>query len=208
MNEVNTVPGAAVDAKADAIRNLRDFHQTAKRVRLPYVLIDGTLLGAFRDGDFCEGDEDDIDIGVLSEDYELVETLELHLKKRGFQVDDHFYFGDRLEGVKLKRGASHFDVVRISHHPTEPECYSVGRVVRKTPRGNIMDAIAFVYPEHHHFGFDTIEFYGMNFRIPADPEGFLSVRYGDWRTPVTRASGFNWYEQGHRSIRDSYPPIL
>lgn len=207
MNEINTTPEAAVDAKADAIHNLRTFHRAARDIGLSFVLMDGTLLGAYRDQDFCEGDEDDIDVGVVSDDFERVSELERILEAQGFSAD-HFIYRDRIEGVKLARGASHVDVVRISHHPELPECYNLGRVVRKRNGSNVADVLAFVYPEHHHAGTDRLKFQGMTFRVPADPEGFLTVRYGDWRTKVTRAAGFNWYEQGRASIRNEYPPII
>jgi len=188
-----------MELKEQAIANLKRFYWAAKQVELPFCLMDGTLLGAVRDGDFCPGDEDDLDVGVMDADYHIVDGLVGLLKPQGFEAYKPLILKGKVEGFGLKRGASHFDVIRVNHHPERPECYNVGR----GPNG----LMAFVYPSKHHEGFEEIEFYGMKLNVPADPEGFLTARYGDWRTEIRRPE-FNWYEQSERSsIREDYDAL-
>lgn len=186
--------------KEQAIANLRDLHAAAERIGLRWCLLDGTLLGAVRDGDLCPGDEDDIDIGVMDADYDRTPELVAELLPLGFTQYKPLVFRGRVEGFGLGRGGSHFDVIRVNHHPRRAECYNLGRIVRK----GIMRFMAFVYPDKHHKSFGEIELYGMRLNTPADPEGFLTARYGDWRTPIPRPE-FVWYEQANRdSIREDY----
>jgi hypothetical protein len=196
----------ALTGKEEAVANLTDFHRVAGEIGLSYCLMDGTLLGALRDGDFCENDWDDIDIGILSKDYDRTGILIRAMAPLGFTVFKTLFYKSavcregRIEGIGLIRGTSHFDLIRVCHHPTRPECYNLG----SGPKGHM----AFVYPDKHYATFGTVEFYGMTFRTPADPEGFLTARYGDWRTEIRRPA-FQWYEQSNRaSIRDDYDILI
>lgn len=184
------------EVKRQAIANLQVWHEAATLEQLDYCLMDGTLLGAVRDGDFCPGDEDDLDVGVLDKDYNRVDKVLARLVPLGFQKYKPLVFRGRLEGFGFKRGKSHFDIIRVNHHPTRDECYNIGR--------RSGELLAFVYPAKHHASFGEIEFYGMKIKTPADPEDFLTARYGDWRTPILRP-GFRWYDQSNRdSIREDY----
>lgn len=200
--------------KDDAYRNLADLHEVAEAMQLPFYLMDGTLLGIVRDGDLCPGDEDDIDIGIPSAEFDRVLYLCEFMEARGFTVTERFEYkrargctpegGSMIEGIKLKRGRSHFDLIRIHRHPERDECYNLGR----RDDGHVL---AFVYPGHHHQqGLDEIavvRFLERDWSTPLDPEGFLTARYGDWRTPIPR-NEFSWYTQSNRdSIRDEYDQL-
>lgn len=184
--------------KTDAINNLRDLHRVAGEIGLRFVLMDGTLLGAIRDGDFCPGDEDDIDIGVSDAEYSKTAELVAKMKPLGFEKYKSFMIRGKVEGFGLRRGESHFDVIRVNRHPSRPECYNFGR----TLGGKKL--LAFVYPAHHHAGTDTVTLHGMDFLTPADPEGFLWHRYGDWKTPINRPKFVWWEDANKESIRYDY----
>ena len=116
----------------------------------------------------------------------IVDAVVALLKPRGFVAYKPLEFKGKVEGFGLKRGESHFDVIRVNHHPKRDEAYNLGRCH--------LGLMAFVYPGKHHRGFEEIEFHGMKFKTPADPEGFLTARYGDWRTEIRRPE-FNWFEK-------------
>ena len=58
------VPPCLNKEKAKVI--LLELHELFNTLRLPFFLIEGTCLGAYRDKDFCNGDKD-IDIGLKHE---------------------------------------------------------------------------------------------------------------------------------------------
>ncbi len=186
--------------------NLKALHRVAGEMGLTFCLMDGTLLGAIRDGGFCANDWDDIDIGILSADYDRTAEMVRRMEPLGFDVFKQLFYKStvcregRIEGFGLRRGKSHFDVIRVCHHPTRPECYNIGG----GPRGYL----AFVYSSKHHDSFEEISFYGMECKAPADPEGFLTERYGDWKTEVARPA-FKWFDQSNRaSIREDYDVLI
>ena len=181
-----------------AVANLKDFHSVAGDIGLRFCLMDGTLLGAVRDGDFCPGDEDDIDVGVLDRHYDKTELLVEKMKPLGFERYKSFILKGKVEGFGLRRGASHFDVIRINKHPHRSECYNFGR----TTGGKKI--LAFVYPSLHHDSFGLINFHEKMFMTPYDPEGFLTCRYGDWKTPINRPSFIWWEDANKESIRYDY----
>ena len=175
--------------KLQAINNIGDLWLTAKKIGLEFCLLDGTLLGAYRDKDFCKGDEDDIDIGVLDKDYDRTDELVRELENIGFKKYKEFIVKDKLEGFGIMKGGNHIDVIRINKHPKRDECYNFGREWK----GKDIINMACVYPSSHLSHYDTLRFYGLDFNIPNDVESFLTNQYGDWNTKVGR-SEYDWYK--------------
>ena len=175
--------------KLQAINNIGDLWWVAKKIGLEFCLLDGTLLGAYRDKDFCIGDEDDIDIGILDKDYDKTYELVGELEKFGFQKFKDFIVKDKLEGFGIMRGGNHIDVIRVSKHPKRDECYNIAREWK----GDDIVHLACVYPSSHLDYFDTIRFYGLDFNIPNNVESYLTNQYGDWATKVGR-SNYDWYK--------------
>lgn len=186
--------------KEYAIQNLEYLNNVCKERNIDFCLMDGTLLGAYRDKDFCENDEDDIDIGIADKDYdEIIEPLIKGLIEYGFDKFKDFEHNGRLEGVGMRRGPCHLDIIRINKHPERDECYNLGRY-----HAGVM---AFVYPAKHHESFETIEFQGMQFKAPHDIEGFLTARYGNWNKKINRPD-FDWFRQANNDcIRTDYDQI-
>lgn len=174
--------------KLQAITNLGDIWWVAKKIGLVFFLLDGTLLGAYRDKDFCVGDEDDIDIGILDKDYDKTTEFVKELEKIGFKKYKE-YVVNKLEGFGIARGANHIDVIRINKHPKRNECYNFAREYE----GNKLIKIGVVYPSRHFDYFDTLRFYGMDFNIPNDVESFLTNQYGNWKVKIDRPD-YDWYD--------------
>jgi len=181
--------------KEQAIQALKDLHDT----EINFCLMDGTLLGAYRDKDFCENDCDDIDIGILDEEYDIwSKELVLKMEAKGYEKFKELIHKGKLEGFGLRKGECHIDVIRINKHPERDECYNIGRTEGEHK------IMAFVYPAKHHKKFDVLKFYGLEFKAPHDIEGFLTARYGNWKNKISRPA-FNWWEQSNQSsIREQY----
>jgi len=174
--------------KLQALSNLGEIWYVAKKIGLEFCLLDGTLLGAYRDKDFCVGDESDIDIGILDKDYDKTTEFIEELKYYGFQNHKVFIIEDKLEGFGITKGENHIDVIRINKHPNRDECYNFGRA----QMGDSSIHIGCVYSSKHFDYFDTIRFYGMDFNIPNNVESFLTNQYGDWKTKVHRDE-YDWF---------------
>lgn len=175
--------------KLQAINNLGDIWYVAKKIGLEFFLLDGTLLGAYRDKDFCAGDEDDIDIGILDKNYHKTAEFVEKLGKYGFQKYKEFVVSGKLEGFGIARGSNHIDIIRINKHPKREECYNFGREFRE----GVITKIGVVYPSPHFDYFDKVRFYGMDFNIPNNVESFLTNQYGNWKVKVDRPN-YNWYK--------------
>lgn len=61
-----------------------------------------------------------------------------------------------------------------------------------------------VFPIHHFNNLDTIMFYGENFYIPSDTDAYLTLRYGDWRTPQKT---WDYYKDARERRPDLLPKI-
>ncbi len=134
----------------------------------PFFLIDGTLLGAVRDGGFITYDTD-IDVGVWSEDFQQP-ALDA-LTENGFRVRRQIGPNDRGLSVSLVWKNIYIDVFPF----TRGEYFSTDM---KMPKIHLRTRL-------RPFGLAPIEFLGHHFLAPDPPEQYLEDGYGpDWRTPV------------------------
>lgn len=182
----------SVELVEDAVRTLRTFQEAAGIAGFAWYLHAGTLLGAVRDGNFCPGDADDIDVAVLAEDWDRVGYLTdggLWFREMG-----RFIYKERVEGVKLELHGSavHVDVSCLRRNPENGERYDLGTLALN---GGEKTYVANVYPGRHFRGyppFAVINFYGVPCRIPRHAADLCEYRYGqDWKMPVHR-DNFDW----------------
>lgn len=167
--------------KEQARKNLLDFKRVMDRLKIPFCLMDGTLLGAYRDQDFIKEDEDDIDIGVLEKHYGRIPDVVQVLERKDFQKFKVFNVSGRLEGCGFRRGRVHLDIFSV--HMQGNKAFNLART---WGRHRLPPVIAYVYPRYCFEKFATIHFQGTCFNIPSQVEDFLSVRYKDWKTWVAR----------------------
>lgn len=187
--------------KEQARKNLLDFKRVMDRLKIPFCLMDGTLLGAYRDKDFIRGDENDIDLGILEQHYQQFERAIGELGKLGLRKFKSWKLEGQAEGYGLIRGGNHVDIIRI--HIKKDKAFNLAR---KCGRPQLPPVFAFVYPAECFTKFDTIEFQGTKFNIPTKTKKFLSLRYGDWKQPKRRKDDFLAVRdkagiKNHRNIR-------
>ena len=155
------------------------------RADIDYHLDYGTLLGIVRDGDLIPWDGD-LDIGVAASEWPALEAAFAAFRARGWRVphDDHSMAAD---GPGWRAGdPRRITVVSGVMLPT-----SIGRirmdVVAKYADGDqlwwVVDGNLCRAPAAYFAGRREITFAGRAARIPAEAEAYLSLIYGDWRTP-------------------------
>lgn len=172
-----------------AKRNLIDFSSILATHKVPFCLMDGTLLGACREKDFIKGDEKDIDTAILDYHYDVfVAQLLPKLREIGFNDIRIYSVDGTVEGVAMFRGNNHIDVMRI--HIKNDYAYNLAKSFGRFRQPHI----AFKYPVECFREFDEIEFLGATYNTPHDPERYLEVRYADWKTPVAQKD-YDYFDQ-------------
>ena len=150
-----------IDKKV-ALENLFDTADMLEKRGIQYGLIYGTLLGAFRDGDFIEWDED-VDLFVLDEDRQNFLGALFEFKEKNLQVVR--YAGDFLS---LMRGDDYIDLY----------FFRKSLFGKRACGSDVLD-------EKYFTDFQTIDFRGRNIPCLGRTEEFLIQVYGhDWRTPL------------------------
>lgn len=157
---------------AIAARNLVDAARAlASCAGARPFLVDGTLLGAVREGGFIAHDRD-LDLGVFIEDLRLDSMIRV-MRRAGFSHRRTFGSPERGLELAFRRDGIKLDV--FFYYLDE-----AGRFHASWPSAT--DPIRYDY---WPFGLERLSFLGHDFLAPEDPERFLETKYGEgWRTPV------------------------
>jgi phosphorylcholine metabolism protein LicD len=159
--------------KAEGRRLLTEAKEILDRVGVPHFLIQGTALGAYRDNGFTPT-ERDIDIGFLQEEFEPF-SLELfnEFASRGFKarlVSEPF---KRNRSLKVKKNGIKIDMVAYLIWENFRFCSS------------LLEEYSIVHPRQNLENYETVELFGMTFKVPSPIEVYLAHEYGpDWETPT------------------------
>lgn len=145
-------------------------------VGVEYFLIQGTALGAVRDGGFTPT-EQDIDLGVLYEEFRADLLLE-ELGRRGFAVECVTAPFTRVRTIVARRDGAKADIVSFARWGE--------RRFAATP---VLDWIIRPYAIVHEAALlerrQEVEMFGRRFQIPSPVETYLEREYGlDWRIPA------------------------
>lgn len=153
--------------KAVAKSNLFEATDILESYCVRYGIIYGTLLGAVRDGDFIEWDED-IDLYVLGEDRSQLLAALFSLRESKFEVVRY-----EQDLLTIIRDNEYIDFY-IFNSRFGFSRHASGQKINKR---------YFIMPEH-------ILFLGRSFPALHDSERFLRLAYGkDWKTPQRNMPG-------------------
>lgn len=150
--------------KIKAKENLNLFNSIAKKNNLNFGLCYGTFLGAIREHDFIDHDED-IDLFILSEQKEILLGLLFELDTYGFKVARY----DRRGGLlSIIRNNEYIDIYIFT-----PLFEGV--------RAALGDPI----PEKYILNLKEYDFQGDKFLGACEGEEMLTFFYGaNWKTPI------------------------
>jgi phosphorylcholine metabolism protein LicD len=144
--------------------NLLDFKKVLDRAGVEFGLIYGTLLGAVREGNFIEHDED-VDVYIKESELDKLLALLFDLRQCGFEVARYY---QRRGLLSFIRDNDYIDVYVFWRMES-------GRW-RRTSDASL--------PASSLDSHDLINFLGVQFRTLKDHKSFLDLVYGtDWATP-------------------------
>jgi len=173
-----------------AKKNLLDFKKCFDNANISFGLIYGTLLGAIRENNFIEHDED-IDIFVLDEDREKVLNILFELKKLGLVVGRYSAEDDLISFI---RDGEYIDIYFFKKSMMG---YRIGN-------GSIIK-------EKYLENLVKIDFLGEKFLVPKDSKKLLKEIYGnDWETPKKDIKGRNFgpYLKIKFFLKNNFPNIF
>lgn len=158
--------------KEDAFRGLVDTTGILDRLRIPYVLDGGTLLGFIRDGWFFPHDYD-IDLTVIEQHARLPE-VRAAASPLGFRSREVVDLGPPEYSHKLflHRGSAKIDII------SKVEQHGMALWTLMHNRTTVKSAPAAFY---QHRRIITVR--GHPFSVPRDAEAYLSWRFPGWETP-------------------------
>ena len=179
-----------------ARENLLDIKKILDKVKIPFWLNTGTLLGAMREKNFIAWDHD-VDLRIRVTDWKNL--VQDSFKKAGFACGlvPPPYAG-KLPLFKYLRLGRHTHLpinLAFAYHYRPDDVY-VTWAQRPDNIGNLT-------PAHFYRHDQFINFLGTSFRVPHDPVAFLVRIYGKrWKVPIKKRIGC-WAPKHHIKI-DKY----
>jgi len=160
---------------------------------LPFFIMQGTALGAYRDHGFVPT-ERDIDFGVLYEDfYQHAPSLAQNLLARDFEIETYSLPFHRPRMIVAWKYGCKADIVALMKHRDK-------RFIATPVRVQVPEPYCLVHEAALVETWQTVELFGRNFNVPSPIEQYLLREYGpDWRTPqedhVSRTRIYHYLEQ-------------
>lgn len=165
--------------------SLKEAKGILEKCEVPYWLTLGTCLGAYRDGDFCKGDYDDIDIGIHSDYYYKIGEITREFEMAGWHnwhnfidqdgiAPEHSFLNDKNQEFRNK-----IDIFFYTKVDKNNMVFRLWKGQRKNTQANPRKCFEDKLGE--------VIFYGEKYPIPAHIEDYLVCNYGkDWSIPITR----------------------
>ena len=168
--------------KSEAFDNLKIFRQVAQELDIPFFLDGGTLLGAYRDKDFCQDDQDDIDLSIMIPYWDQVDKLTESLVKYGFKLYHKWDAKDfKPKQVSCQtaytRNGGKIDLM-FKKLKNDKLWWTVFRGQEVVYKCIPFDLIGIQ---------KTIMFNGVQFYVPELTHEYLQYRYGDYTKKVHRS---------------------
>lgn len=165
-------------------RLLLDIVDILNEEKIDYMLDSGTLIGLVRDGDILPWD-DDVDVSLPERELEKFLAILPRFRKRGWWIShrymkqpfDVWKVGD-YQSIKIRnkrwglfRGRVKSDLNVKYKHGNEYFWYMLG--LRKISKVD----------EKYFDGYEEVDYEGRKVKVPAHYEDYLTLKYGDWKTP-------------------------
>lgn len=160
---------------------LRQFCDILDDIRIEYVLDGGTLLGMYRDGDFCQDDQDDIDLTCFDDPVRMHDILD-RASASGFKVYKTWQGGEKsTPQLSMKKTNVKIDLMfkGLRNGKVWWTVYRGNEAIHKAVDGQ-------GWLKRHELPTQYGSFW-VHGDTNEDTERYFSERYGeDWKTPVHR----------------------
>ena len=184
--------------KIQAFENLLALRKILNRLKIKVILDGGTLLGAYRDNDFCEDDHNDIDLTTLNSSEKAIDLIEM-AGEVGFSLY-HYWRKDDMAEHSTAQISFIKDKMKIDIMFKELKGDKAWWTIFAGPNVTYKSVPAHFYSERKQYLFKN-----KRFMIPKNTEDYLQLRYGDWKIPVHRKE-FSCFKTD-KVIRANYEEI-
>lgn len=162
------------DFREKAREDIKIIKKVFKEKEVQFFLLFGTCLGAVREGDFIQWD-DDVDLGIIEKTPPKTrEEISEALRKEGFKIVEYQNY-QQCSAIMCKRKIK----TSICWFQKEGESF-VWR--DRKIKGNIEVQV----PAELFERFREANLGEEKFLVPDPPEIYLEKIYGDWKTPQKR----------------------
>ena len=172
---------------------LKEFKKVMDELKIPFCLFLGTALGAYRDGTYCPGDEDDMDIAVDIKYFNRIDDIKREVNKQGKFTHLHDFIADDEVSPEVSfckqyntKDYSKIDIFFISDIE-DKKCF------RFYLDNNSNHYQTRLFDKKHFDSFETVNFFGEEYNLPGHIEEYLAYNYGDWKKPVNRKD-WTWHK--------------
>lgn len=175
-DQENKLRTRSSDELAQQMEGLLALKKVLQGILDHWYLSGGTLLGAYRDGDFIPWDWD-VEVTVLTEEASEKEGQLLKaLLAAGFVITSS---DSSKENFKIVAGGWGTEYEILGRYLKENEGLR-SRLMTEVPAG-FFDAS------------EIVVFRGHEFPAPSPADGFLEALYGDWKTPLKTADKQSYF---------------
>lgn len=167
---------------------LREFKQILDGLEIPFCLFLGTALGAYRDGTYCPGDENDMDLAIDIKYFDRLSSIKRAVKEQGIFEHNHDFINDdkispEVSFVKRHgRDVGYYSKVDL-FFISEIEGKKCWRFYLEDDPNNTLTKY---FNKKYWDTWDKVTFFGAEYNVPGYIEEYLTDNYGDWKTPIHR----------------------
>jgi hypothetical protein len=192
--------------QAEYFHHLVNFEEALTNYGLTHFLLDGTLIGAVRQGAFA-GRPFDLDFAILTDQSFNFEKFQRYLLSKNFSIwagyenlkfRKRFQFEYRIFFGIIKIHSGNISLVTFSRGESGDWCNPIEEISYKSelPFGAIrrIDSIG----SENLTNLRKVKVFGRIFNAPQNAEELLAKQYGDdWMIPKSRQ--FAWFPQENRN---------
>lgn len=185
-----------------AVKMLKEVTTVFENAKMKYVLDCGTLLGVYRENRLLPWDND-MDLSFFCSDEKNIKYLIRQIRKAGFYVKIKY---QEKNDHPLKKGKIRLLKVfnKNIFYPNRVllDCFLMRKLDEEKfvcAYGGIKHYTKIIIPARYFDKVSSLKFQEKTFSIPSLVEDYLTLRYGDWKTPIDDGS-YDYRKDDHSIV--------